>query len=185
MPSVPFNIPVHSTSILAAYSGTQSWSVRVSLEWRCKLCVVPCEPLSPNPFLGSRFMCCRHSSTRLAEDTRSNGCNIISFPFNIPSLDPYLHMHRFCPCQLVIPFPCCISHCSEGLAQPHAPNLLRLMPLPLFLTPVHARAGSKQSHLRQLNIPTLRDGDHKPVQKDCPRLELIHNSKECSFRFGA
>ena len=127
MPSPAFS--VSSTSITVAYSGMQSWSVRVSLEWRCKLFTVPNGPFSLKPFPGFRFMYYRHSSTRPVEDTKSDGSNIISFPFISSSVDLYLHMHRFRPCQLVIPlFLLHQSWCSKSgatartkLAQADAP----------------------------------------------------------------
>ena len=55
--------------------------MRVSLGWRCELCAAPNVSISSKPILGSRFMCYRHSSTRLDEDTKSNTSNIISFHF--------------------------------------------------------------------------------------------------------
>ena len=45
----PHQRPLSVQPVLAVYSGMQSSSVRVSLGWQCRLCVLSCDSLSPEP----------------------------------------------------------------------------------------------------------------------------------------
>lgn len=76
---------------------------------------------------------------------KCSSAHIALSPVVFSSLD--LHMHALRPGQLVITYTVdhqnWIRNTQLDEASGGIPNLLRLMPLPLFLTPVHASAGSK------------------------------------------
>ena len=68
----------------------------------------------------------------------------------------------------------------------HTPNLLKLIPRPLFFTPVQASAGSKESHLRRFYQPVIPDRIelHSPVEEYRPRVEFVHHLQKNVLRFS-
>ena len=68
----------------------------------------------------------------------------------------------------------------------HTPNLLKLIPRPLFFTPVQASAGSNESHLRKFHQPVILDNiePYLPVKEYRSRVEFVHHLQESVLRFS-